>query len=173
MAYTLTFRSKVPLDRSDALPRGASAFFVPAPFMDDEVMPISFFAPSVFRQDPVHAAQSGLCILERATKAFEDQRNPFWRSATGPPVRWMVHNGRQIRLIPASAATVIVGYLEAPAALVNDTDTPDARIPVPHHAYLKFAAAAWLLRQDGDQRDDARAQELMQTFNALIGAGNG
>jgi hypothetical protein len=157
MTYFLSFRSKIPLSRSDALPRGSALFF----------------SPTVFQADPPRAPQNGLFPLERTTKAFEDQRHPFWRSATGMPARWMVFSGRQVRLVPASALTVIVGYQEAPVLLASDEDVPDTRIPVPHHAYLKFAAAAWLLRQDGDQRDESRSQALMQTFNALIGANRG
>jgi hypothetical protein len=107
-------------------------------------------------------------ILEHTTKAFEDLKNPDWRSLTGTPRRWMVHDGRKLRLVPSSPATVTVGYLEAPLALALDGDIPDTRIPIPHHVHLKYAAAAFLLRMDGDNQDDERAGGFMSTFDSLI-----
>ena len=112
-------------------------------------------------------------LLDQTTIAFEDLRNPSWRNLQGAPKRWMCHDGRRIRLLPSQAGTATVGYLESPAILADPSDVPDARIPVPHHAYLKFAAAAWLLRQDGDQADEEKAQSFMNTFNSLIGVSHG
>ncbi len=112
-------------------------------------------------------------LLEKTTKEFEDLRNPAWRDVSGSPKKWMEHDGGSLRLSPSSTVTVSVGYLESPADLINDNDVPDFRIPAAHHAYLKFAAAAWLLRQDGDQQDEQKSQAMMQTFNSLIGASRG
>ena len=80
----------------------------------------------------------------------------------------MDHSGRQLRLVPASVATVTVGYREAPAILALVADSPDTRIPIPHHAHLKYSAAASLLRMDGDTQDEQKAQGLMATFDSLI-----
>ena len=107
-------------------------------------------------------------LLDRTTKEFEDLRNPNWRSITGTPKRWMIHDGRRLRLIPSNSSSVLVGYLEAPPTLVIDGDSPDTRIPIPHHVHLKYAAGAFLLRMDGDNQDEQKAASFMQTFNSLI-----
>ena len=82
----------------------------------------------------------------------------------------MLHDGRTIRLAPLlGRATVLVGYQEAPAALVNPEDVPDLRIPLPHHEYLKYSAASFLYLQDGPERDVEKGKNLMEIFNSLIG----
>lgn len=131
------------------------------------------FFPPVSTSDVARGVTTGLVPLERTSKAFEDLRFPTWRSLTGDPKKWAPHDGRKLRIIPAKSVTVTVGYIEAPSELSSDASTPDTRIPDAHHAYLKYAAAAWLLRLDGDQEDEAKANALMQTFNSLIGANNG
>ena len=109
-----------------------------------------------------------MTTLDRTTKEFEDLRNPDWRDAYGTPKRWLQHDGRTLRLVPAHASVVLVGYLENPTTLVGDNDVPDTRIPVPHHVHLKYAAGAFLLRMDGDNQDEQKAASFMQTFNSLI-----
>jgi len=123
--------------------------------------------PAVYRARPAITI-----TLDVSSKDIEDQKDRAWRDQVGYPARWMVHSGGKIRVVPIpSQQTVVrVGYLDVPAELAEPTDTPDARIPAGHHGYLKFAAAAWLLRMDGDAGDEQKAQAFMQTFNSLIGA---
>lgn len=167
------FIALMPVERSDAVPQSMPRFFAPmGTDAEPLVTPVSFFIPSGSDAEAVNAVLPSPLLI-RTHAAFEDAWNPSWRTDSGIPRRWMMRDGHSIRLTPMAAVSVSVGFREAPAELVDDSDTPDPRIPVPHHAYLKFAAAAWLLRQDGDQRDDARAESLMQTFNSLIGASNG
>ena len=113
-----------------------------------------------------------MTLLDRTTKEFEDLRNPDWRDMVDPyPRRWMVHDGRKLRLTPKQSphrAIVTVGYLEAPSTLVVDGDSPDTRIPVPHHAHLPYSAAAILLAQAGKGQDLQRSQTMMAIFDSLI-----
>ncbi len=111
---------------------------------------------------------TGNLVLDRTTKAFEDSRDPSWRASTGVSKRWMFHDGHSIRLAPAAATPVTVGYLDSPVVMVENTDVPDARIPVCHHAHLPYEAAAFLLMQAGKGQDPQRSQGLSQTFEALI-----
>jgi len=110
-------------------------------------------------------------VLDRTSQAMEDEKDGAWRGAIGTPARWMIHAGNKIRITPCTGAesSATVGYVEIPTPLAAEDSTPDARIPAGHHGYLKFAAAAWLLRMDGDAGDEQKAQAFMQTFNSLIG----
>ena len=107
-------------------------------------------------------------FLDLSTAYLEDEQDGEWRDLTGSPRRWLMHSGRKIRIVPKSIVTLTIGYLEAPVAMVSDSDTPDTRIPIPHHAHLKYAAGAFLLRMDGDNQDEPKAAAFMQTFNSLI-----
>lgn len=111
-------------------------------------------------------------LLYESTLQIEDRKNPEWRSRVGEPTVWMQASGYVILLNgqPASG-NVLVGYIQRPVAMVNDTDTPDYRIPEFFHQYLKFAAAAWLVTQSGQGQDLAKASEYFNKFAVGIGVG--
>lgn len=111
-------------------------------------------------------------ILLRSTFAVEDRKNPDWRSRTGEPNVYVEANGSTLLLNgQPSTNGVLVGYIQTPVAMANDTDSPDPRIPVAIHEHLKFFAAAWLLQQAGPAQDLVRANDYHQRFLAGIGAG--
>jgi hypothetical protein len=103
---------------------------------------------------------------------IEDIKNPNWRSNTGLPTAWIQASGYLILLngVPATNQ-VLVGYIQEPVAMVLPADTPDPRIPVYFHQYLKFAAAAWLLSQAGQAEDLKKAAEHFAKFTTGIGVG--
>lgn len=111
-------------------------------------------------------------VLYESTLEIEDMKNPDWRSNTGEPTVWVQASGRIIQLngIPASG-NVLVGYIQTPTEMSEDTDTPDERIPECFHQYLKFAAAAWLLQQAGQAQDLKKASEYYARFSAGLGVG--
>jgi hypothetical protein len=149
--------------------------FYPQPYLPQDENPIpEFISPTFFAlsrigwpKDPVNP-EADMSVLDPTTMAFEDNKNPAWRDIVGPPRRWMVYSGRQLRITPKSVVNLKVGTIEQPALLALDGDTPDTRIPIPHHLHLKYAAAAFLLRMDGDNQDEAGADGFMKVFNSLI-----
>lgn len=134
--------------------------------------PISFGGGSAFVPAPyirIERVLIGSAALYWSSKDFEDQRDLGWRLLVGTPKRFHLQDGNTIRIVPASDDTGTLGYIAKPDDLVLDADEVTAKIPEPHHPYLKYAAAAWLYSKDGDQMDLKKAQEFMQTFNNLIG----
>ncbi len=111
-------------------------------------------------------------LLQKTSLQFEDDKDPSWRTKTGTPSYWMDFAGDTIRLnrIPATGS-ITIGYVERPAPMELETDTPDSRINEYYHQYLKYAAAAFLLNQAGSQEDIAKADKFIAQFNSLIGAG--
>jgi hypothetical protein len=107
--------------------------------------------------------------LDRTTKEFEDLRNPQWRYLDGPSLRWMYLDGRRLLLTPRNSYSADIGYLQSPDLLAQSGNwSPDSRIPVPHHEYLPYAAASFLLLLDGDNQDSQKAAGFMTMFNSLI-----
>ena len=145
-----SFIGSTTVGRSDSVSLGSPSFFTPGVLVDPAPLVV---VPS---------------LLERTEADFEDVRNPAWRLMVGAARRWMTRNGSSLLLTPRQACSVTVGYQEAPAMLALDADIPDSRIPLAHHSHLAYAAAAFLLRMDGDAADEAKAQSFMQTFNSLI-----
>lgn len=110
--------------------------------------------------------------LLKSTRAIEDRKNPSWRDRNGEPTVWLPETGSTLRLNGQPACGgVVVGYMQIPTAMVNNTDTPDARIHSALHPHLKFAAGAWLLTLEGQGKDMEKADELFNKFGILIGAG--
>ena len=111
-------------------------------------------------------------VLFESTLQIEDRKNPDWRSITGEPTVWIQASGRVILLNgqPASG-TVLLGYIQTPDVMVNGTDTPDERIPVAFHQYLKYAAACYLLTQAGQTQDLKKASEMYARFTVGLGLG--
>lgn len=114
--------------------------------------------------------------LVPSTMYLEYLKNPSWRSATGAITRrWVLTDGDTIKLTPvlsswsSGSPTCTVGYVEAPAALVNAADNIDTRILPEHHEFLKYAAASWLLKFRRDQQSAQLEQNYLATFNQLIG----
>lgn len=113
-------------------------------------------------------------VLIESRREVEDDRYTAWRSATGSPTHWFMWDGNKAQMYPKDAVAVTVGYLQAPAALVagaaHPNDDVDARIPTADQAYLRYAAASWLLTWDGsDEQDLPKSNMFMQIFNSLIG----
>lgn len=104
---------------------------------------------------------------------WEASKNPAWQTATGTaPKRWALWSGAKIKLTPIVATwpgTCTIGYTQNPTELALDADTVDARIPIQHNEYLKYAAAAWLLNLDNDIENVNMATNYMNMFNQLIG----
>jgi hypothetical protein len=111
-------------------------------------------------------------VLWESNILIEDQKNPNWRSRAGEPTVWIQSDGGTILLNGQPASGYVqVGYIQEPTAMVNDTDTPDVRIKDYLHQYLKFAAAAWLLKQSGQGQNLKKSSEYYATFISGIGLG--
>ena len=111
-------------------------------------------------------------VLWESEIMTEDQKNPNWRSRTGEPTVWIQSDGQTILLNgQPSTGYVLVGYIQEPTAMVNPTDTPDARIKTYLHQYLKFAAASWLLKQSGQGQNLKKSSEYYAAFVAGLGMG--
>lgn len=112
--------------------------------------------------------------LDETTLSDETSRRPNWRSdAPGEPKMWLRFNGLTIRIHPepdADPRDFMIGYIEAPDPIVDDADPITSFIPKQHLRLLRYAAAAWLLTDQGDEEDVARANTYMQIFNSSIGA---
>ena len=111
-------------------------------------------------------------ILNESTIEIEDNKSPNWRSRTGEPTAWIQASGSLILLngVPASS-NVVVGYMQQPTAMTDDTDTPDDRIPVIFHQYLKYAAATYLYTLSGQAQDLKKASEMYARFTTGLGLG--
>ena len=107
--------------------------------------------------------------LDKSEVAQEDYRNPTWRSQTGTPSRWVPWDGNSVRVVPiASSASVTIGYVEAPAALSVDGNSPDSRIPIGHHDWLTFEAVAFALLLATDKKDIEESQYFTKKFMELV-----
>ena len=116
----------------------------------------------------------GTTELVESDFKFESMASPTWQTTTAAtgPKRWIMWSGAKVKLVPLLATwpgTCTIGITDTPTALSADSDTIDARIPVAHNEYLKYAAAAWLLNLDGDAQDIGMANNYMNQFNQLIG----
>lgn len=114
--------------------------------------------------------------LVESSFSFESMKSNTWQTLTQasagfPPKRWVLWSGAKVKLIPIPSPvyTAVVGYVQKPADLANNTDTVDSRIPDTHNEFLKYAAASWLLNLDGDGQSLQMAEAHMQKFNQLIG----
>ena len=107
-------------------------------------------------------------ILE-STLEIEDRKNPNWRFRTGEPSIYVEYSGNTILFNgqPASGY-VLIGYIQEPTQMINLTDTPDSRIKDFFHQYLRFGAAAWLLKQAGQGQNIKKSREYFADFVAGI-----
>jgi hypothetical protein len=111
-------------------------------------------------------------VLWESTILTEDFKNPNWRARTGEPTVWIQMDGTTLLLNgQPSSGFVLVGYVQEPAPMVADVDTPDPRIKDYLHQYLKFAAASWLLKQSGQGQNLKKSSEYYAAFVAGIGLG--
>jgi hypothetical protein len=110
-------------------------------------------------------------VLLSTSKQEEEIKNPEWETKSGTPLRWLVYDGTAIKVTPypTSNLNITLGYIKHPLLLKNTTDTVDSSIPLPHHIYLKYAAASWLFMIDGDKQDFEQSVLFMQLFNQYIG----
>lgn len=109
-------------------------------------------------------------VLLESTIQTEDTNRPDWRTRTGEPTVWIQASGHMILLNgQPSTNTVVVGYIQRPSAMVNDTDTPDIRIPEVFHQYLKYGAANYLLTLSGQAQDLEKAGQMFAKFAAGLG----
>lgn len=108
-------------------------------------------------------------VLLITSKQDEEIKNPSWESKTGTPLRWMIYDGKTIRVVPSTSGTLTVGFVKQPALMSALTDTVDSSIPFPHHIFLKYAAASWLMMIDGDKQDFQESAMMMQVFAQGIG----
>ena len=122
----------------------------------------------------IRVASSVLGELDETTITDEGSRRPNWRSdAVGEPNRWLRFNAATVRIHPppdSDPRTFTLGYVEAPDPIVDDQDPISPFIAKNHLRLLRYAAAAWLLTDQGDEEDVQRAQAYMQIFNSSIGA---
>ena len=110
--------------------------------------------------------------LTESTFSFESMKSSVWQAATATvPKRWVLWSGAKVKItpIPTVIYASTIGYIENPVDLSVDGDIVDARIPIIHQEYLKYAAASWLLLLDGDGQNIGLADNLMEKFNSLIG----
>ena len=110
-------------------------------------------------------------VLLLTSKEDEEIKNVSWETVSGTPSRWLVYDGKSIKVTPypTSNKNITLGYVKNPAIMSLLTDTVDSSIPLPHHIYLKFAAASWLFVIDGDKQDLQQSLLFMQVFNQFIG----
>jgi len=112
--------------------------------------------------------------LLQSSVADETMKNPEWLSATGTPKRWVLFDGRTIRVTPTNNATSCsIGYVEEPVNFIYGTNNPqtfyvDARVPITHQRFLKYMAAYWCLQIDGDNQNVNLAIAYLQQFVELI-----
>lgn len=110
--------------------------------------------------------------LTESTFSFESMKSSTWQLATATdPKRWVLWSGAKVKItpIPTVIYAATIGYIEYPVDLALDGDVVDARIPIVHQEYLKYATASWLLLLDGDGQSIGMADNLMEKFNSLIG----
>lgn len=120
----------------------------------------------------IRAKDSAGRLLDKTDHFFESLKDPDWESSTSTTnPGWYQMDGATIKIVRSVSATLTAGYIERPDVMVDDTDTPDARIYEYFHPLLKYAAANWLFQTDGDQQDLGKADKMLSEFNSLIGAG--
>lgn len=109
-------------------------------------------------------------LLLESTIQTEDTNRPDWRSRTGEPTVWIQASGSLILLNGNPGLPMVaIGYIQRPTAMVNDTDTPDERIPEIFHQYLKYGAANYLLTLAGQSQDMEKAGQMFAKFAAGLG----
>lgn len=111
--------------------------------------------------------------------AYEDAKNPKWRTTFGYPMRWVMADGSTIMTVPSvntelpgcpNPFTMTIGYIQQPALLSDAADTVDSRIPYTVQQYLKYCAASWLLSLDNtDTQSLSTSKIYMDRFLSLIG----
>lgn len=109
-------------------------------------------------------------VLLESTMQIEDIKNVNWKGNTGPAGAWIQQDGATI-LLNGVAPAVLVGYIQMPTPMVNPTDTPDPRIPIEFHQYLKYAAAAYLLQLSTQAKNLELAAKHFASFGTGLGIG--
>lgn len=127
-----------------------------------------------FGEDSIVHAEYGGVAMDSSNLIFEDRMNPNWRvGSSGTPKRWLVQEGLFYLSPNASGATATVLYLDVPAPMTADVNTPDTSITEAHHDALTYLAAAQLLLQGRDQAAAGKAGSLGSIYLNLIGLSAG
>ena len=108
--------------------------------------------------------------LPRSVLAYEELADPNYLYATATDARrWCQMSGNTVRLFPGPGVKACKPlYLQAPAPMTADTDTPDVRIISFHHIYLPYGAAAFLLSQVGKGQDLVKSSSMMEAFKGAV-----
>lgn len=109
-------------------------------------------------------------VLFESTLQVEDQKNVYWKGNTGPASAWIQQDGATI-LFNGVVENVLIGYIQVPTGMTATTDSPDYRIPVEFHQYLKYAAAAYLLQLATQAKNLELASRHFATFTTGLGLG--
>ncbi len=124
---------------------------------------------------------SGSTRLLDTTLQYERMMNPDFIPETPSNTeakRWMMGDSGIKEIIvapgvPTATTSVSAHVVDSPTALAVDADALSTLyVPTAAQEYLKYAAAAWLLQNEGDMQNIQLADKFMDTFNNLI-AGTG
>lgn len=109
-------------------------------------------------------------VLFESTMQIEDQKNVNWKGNTGPALAWIQQDGATI-LLNGTATAILVGYIQIPTPMVDPGDSPDSRIPIEFHQYLKYGAAAYLLQLTTQAKNLDLAAKHFASFGTGLGVG--
>lgn len=108
--------------------------------------------------------------LPRSSLRYEELLDPGYLSTTATDARrWCQMSGNTVRLFPGPGIKACKAlYIQAPAPLAGDTETPEVRIISFHHRYLPYGAAGFLLSQVGKGQDLTKSASMMEAFRASV-----
>lgn len=115
-----------------------------------------------------HVMQEG-SMLAKADLAFVELRNPLWRETTKPARFWFWINGNTIGIDGVPSGSLSFWALERPTEMVNDSDTPDARLRDVNHMAIAYLAASHLLSLASSAQDIEKSRMLYQRGAEIAG----
>lgn len=121
-------------------------------------------------------------ILDESTMVMEDASNEAWKSprATFGPRRWIPVGNKQFSVVPPMMpvlATPWVGtkvrlyYIPKATPVAVAADPIDTMIPDYYQEALRYAAVAYLMEKDTDQKSVQLKGEMMASFEYHIARG--
>lgn len=126
--------------------------------------------------DNIKSIVIGTNSLDSTTFDFEEMKNPAFLFETGTAFRrWMWMAGNKVMLLPplgVAPGTAHVTFVDSPtevAAATLDNVEIDPRIPVDHHAYLKYLAGSYLNRIGKPGMEEIKEDALIKTFLDMSG----
>jgi len=138
-------------------------------------------SPVVTASDTSDALDTVVRVLRESNMEYEDSASDTWRSAKAHmiPRRWVLVGGNNFATVPALMPTdgtgaglyVRLHYIKMATPVVLSADPIDPTIPDYYQDALRYAAVAYLLEKDTDQKSIGIKKEMMESFQFHLSPG--